>query len=147
MNEAYDAFSKMLVWRKENNIDEYFKKVEEVNFDVHKVPYAEVFEPFVFPACLTRSIFHTNYHHKKDFEGHIIDIRLLGCVDVKGLLSHSLKEWLDYNIYVLVVAAVSTHAQEWRIYTLNKYSAETGVLQRLCCIQDLKGVGMHMISP
>lgn len=38
-------------------------------------------------------------------------------------------------------------AKEWRIYTLNKYSEETGVLQRLCCIQDLKGVGMHMVSP
>ena len=26
-------------------------------------------------------------------------------------------------------------------------SEETGILQRLKCIQDLKGVGMHMISP
>ena len=127
MDEAYESFSKMLKWRRDNNIDEYFKKVEEVGFDVHKIPYADVFEP----------IFHTNYHHKKDLEGHIIDIRLLGCIDVKALLSHPEKEWLDYNIYVL----------EWRIYTLNKYSEETGVLQRLCCIQDLKGVGMHMVSP
>lgn len=33
------------------------------------------------------------------------------------------------------------------MYTLNKYSKETGQFQRLCCIQDLKGVGMHMVSP
>ena len=38
-------------------------------------------------------------------------------------------------------------SQEWRIYTLNKRSEEMGILQRLTCIQDLKGVGMHMISP
>lgn len=29
-------------------MDAYFEKVKEVNFDVHKVPYAEVFEPY-FP--------------------------------------------------------------------------------------------------
>ena len=67
----------------------------------------------------------------------MIDIRLLGAIDVKDLLSQPLKDWIDYTIYVL----------EWRLYTLNKYSKETGQLQRLCCIQDLKGVGMHMVSP
>ena len=46
MDETYDAFSKMLIWRKENNVNEYFKKVEEVGFDVHKVPYADVFERY-----------------------------------------------------------------------------------------------------
>lgn len=102
MDEAYESFSKMLKWRKDNNIDEYFKKVEEVGFDVHKIPYADVFEPLGCALRLTHRIFHTNYHHKKDLEGHIIDIRLLGCIDVKALLSHPEKEWLDYNIYVLV---------------------------------------------
>ena len=102
MDEAYESFSKMLKWRRDNNIDEYFKKVEEVGFDVHKIPYADVFEPLGCALCLTHRIFHTNYHHKKDLEGHIIDIRLRGCIDVKALLSHPEKEWLDYNIYVLV---------------------------------------------
>ena len=46
MDESYDAYSKMLIWRKENNVNEYFKKVEEVGFDVHKVPYADVFERY-----------------------------------------------------------------------------------------------------
>lgn len=92
MDETYDAFSKMLIWRKENNVNEYFKKVEEVGFDVHKVPYADVFE----------RVFHTSYHHKTDREGRIVDIRLLGSVDVKGLLARPLKEWIDYNIYILV---------------------------------------------
>lgn len=85
----------------------------------------------------TSSIFHTSYHHKEDKEGHFIDIRLLGSIDVSGIVARPLQEWVDYNIYTL----------EWRIYTLNKLSAETGTLQRLTCIQDLKGVGMHMISP
>ena len=84
-----------------------------------------------------RSLFHTSYHHKEDKEGHFIDIRLLGSVNVNGIISRPIEEWIDYNIYTL----------EWRIYLLNKLSAETGKLQRLCCIQDLKGVGMHMISP
>jgi hypothetical protein len=48
MEETYDAFSKMLIWRKEKNIDTYFKKVEEVDFDVHKVPYADYFEPYFY---------------------------------------------------------------------------------------------------
>lgn len=61
---------------------------------------------------------------------------MLGSVDVSSLLSHSLEEWVDYNIYTL----------EWRIYYLNRMSQETGYLHRLCCIQDLKGVGMHMVS-
>ena len=29
-------------------MDAYFEKVKEVNFDIHKVPYADVFEPFLF---------------------------------------------------------------------------------------------------
>lgn len=37
----------MLIWRKEQNVDAYFEKVKEVNFDIHKVPYADVFEPFL----------------------------------------------------------------------------------------------------
>ena len=28
-------------------MDAYFEKVKEVNFDIHKVPYADVFEPFL----------------------------------------------------------------------------------------------------
>ena len=92
-------------------------------------------------------VFHTSYHHKTDREGRIVDIRLLGSVDVKGLLARPLKEWIDYNIYILVRLVRRLDPQEWRIYTLNKISEETGVLQRLNCIQDLKGVGMHMISP
>lgn len=83
------------------------------------------------------SLYHTSYHHKEDKEGHFVDIRLLGSVNVNGIISRPIEEWIDYNIYTL----------EWRIYLLNKLSAETGKLQRLCCIQDLKGVGMHMISP
>lgn len=102
MDETYEAFSKMLIWRKENNVDEYFKKVKEVNFDVHKVPYADVFEPYELLDTITDSVFHTSYHHKTDKEGRIVDIRLLGAIDVKGLLSHPLKEWIDYNIYILV---------------------------------------------
>ena len=102
MDESYEAFTKMLIWRKENNIDEYFKKVQEVGFDVHKVPYAELFEPYRLVGSVTYSVFQTNYHHKTDKEGRIVDIRLLGAVDVKGLLSHPLKEWIDYNIYILV---------------------------------------------
>lgn len=47
-------------------------------------------------------VFHTSYHHKTDREGRIVDIRLLGSVDVKGLLARPLKEWIDYNIYILV---------------------------------------------
>ena len=61
MDEATEAFRKMLIWRKEKNVDEYFKKVEAVNFDVHKVPLADVFEPLfkfsplivVFTALIT----------------------------------------------------------------------------------------------
>ena len=102
MDESYESFSKMLIWRKENNIDEYFKKVQEVGFYVHKVPYAELFEPYRLIRSVTYSVFQTNYHHKTDKEGRIVDIRLLGAVDVKGLLSHPLKEWIDYNIYILV---------------------------------------------
>lgn len=49
-----------------------------------------------------RSIFHTNYNHKLDREGHVIDIRMLGQIDVKALISRPLKEWIDYTIYVLV---------------------------------------------
>lgn len=82
------------------------------------------------------SSYPVNYHHKEDRDGHILDIRLLGSVDVKAFLSNPLEEWVDYNIYTL----------EWRIYLLNKRSMETGILQRLCCIQDTKGVGMHMVS-
>lgn len=52
------------------------------------------------------------------------------------MVSRTLDEWIDYNIYTL----------EWRIYLLNKLSEKTGILQRIFCIQDLKGVGMHMIS-
>lgn len=48
MEEATEAFRKMLIWRKEKNVDEYFKKVEAVNFDIHRIPLADVFEPFVF---------------------------------------------------------------------------------------------------
>ena len=102
MDESYEAFSKMLIWRKENNIDEYFKVVQEVGFDVHKVPYAELFEPYRQMESVIASVFQTNYYHKTDKEGRIVDIRLLGAVNVQGLLSHSLKEWIDYNIYVLV---------------------------------------------
>lgn len=39
----------MLTWRKEKNVDEYFKKVEAVNFDIHRLPLADAFEPYVFP--------------------------------------------------------------------------------------------------
>ena len=45
MDEAYEAYSKMLLWRKENKVEEYTKKVEEVGYDVHKVPYADIYEP------------------------------------------------------------------------------------------------------
>ena len=82
-----------------------------------------------------RSLYHTSYHHKEDKEGHYVDIRLLGSVNVNGIISRPIEEWIDYNIYTL----------EWRIYLLNKLSAETGKLQRLCCIQDLKGVGMSSL--
>lgn len=92
----------MLRWRKENKVEEYFEKVKEVDFDVHKVPYADVFEAWVIWMFSMYSCFHTNYFHKTDKEGHLIDIRLLGAIDVKNLLSHPLKEWIDYNIYVLV---------------------------------------------
>lgn len=102
MDEAYEAFSKMLQWRKDNKVEEYFEKLKEVDFDVHKVPYAEEFESFELVRCYYCRCFHTNYSHKTDKEGHLVDIRLLGAIDVKGLLSHPLKEWLDYNIYVLV---------------------------------------------
>lgn len=83
-------------------MEEYFKKVEEVGFDVHKLPYADVFEPCLLDGIFTCSVFHTSYHHKTDKEGRIIDIRLLGAIDVKGLLARPLKEWIDYTIYVLV---------------------------------------------
>lgn len=102
MDEAYEAFSKMLKWRKDNKIEEYFEKLKDLDFDVHKVPYAEEFEAYELGLNHNCSCFHTNYSHKTDKEGHLVDIRLLGAIDVKGLLSHPLKEWLDYNIYVLV---------------------------------------------
>lgn len=102
MDEAYEAFSKMLKWRKDNKIEEYFEKLKDLDFDVHKVPYAEEFEAYELGFNHNCSCFHTNYSHKTDKEGHLVDIRLLGAIDVKGLLSHPLKEWLDYNIYVLV---------------------------------------------
>ena len=69
----------------------------------------------------TSSIFHTSYHHKEDKEGHFIDIRLLGSIDVSGIVARPLQEWVDYNIYTL----------EWRIYTLNKLSAATHLHSRL----------------
>lgn len=147
IDEAFEAYKNMLMWRKDNKIEEYFEKVKEVDFDVHKVPYANEFESYCWCFCVIDSCFHTNYFHKTDKEGHIVDIRLMGSIDVKAMLSHTLKEWLDYNIYTLVTPLVRFDMQEWRIHTLNKRSIETGHLQRLCCIQDLKGVGMHMISP
>lgn len=52
---------------------------------------------------LIDSCFHTNYSHKTDKEGHLIDIRLLGSIDVKALLAQPLEDWIDYNIYILVV--------------------------------------------
>ena len=136
MEEATEAFRKMLIWRKEKNVDEYFKKVEAVNFDIHRIPLADVFEPFVLYSCIIFSYYHTSYHHKEDREGHFIDIRLLGSIDVQGMISRSLDEWIDYNIYTL----------EWRIYLLNKLSKETGYLQRIFCIQDIRGIGLHMLS-
>ena len=87
-------------------------------------------------SSLMNRCYPVNYHHGEDREGHFLDIRLLGSVDVKAFLSSPLEEWEDYNIYTL----------EWRIYLLNKKSMETGELQRLCCIQDTKGIGMHMVS-
>ena len=138
MEEVTDAFRKMLIWRKEKNVNAYFEKVKEVDFDVHRIPLADVFEPYfsVMQKSLISSYYYTNYHHKEDKEGHYIDIRLLGSIDVDGMLSRSLDEWIDYNIYTL----------EWRIYLLNKLSAETGYLHRIFCIQDLKGIGLHMVS-
>lgn len=56
MDEAYDAFQKMLIWRKEKDVQKYFEKVKEVDFDVHKVPYAEVFERFVFFILFNRLV-------------------------------------------------------------------------------------------
>ena len=47
MDEAYDAFKKMLMWRKEKDVQKYFEKVKEVGFDVHKVPYADAFETYI----------------------------------------------------------------------------------------------------
>ena len=44
MEESVDSFRKMLIWRKENNVEEYFAKVKELDFDVHKVPFADIFE-------------------------------------------------------------------------------------------------------
>ena len=38
-----------------------------------------------------------------DREGHVIDIRMLGQIDVKALIARPLKEWIDYTIYVLVL--------------------------------------------
>ena len=104
-----------------------------------------MFIRFLTLKCLNRtslnlllsfSVYHTNYHHKEDKEGRFVDIRLLGSVDVNGIISRPIDEWIDYNIYTL----------EWRIYLLNKLSQETGKLQRLFCVLDLKGVGMHMVS-
>ena len=46
-DEAYDAFKKMLIWRKEKDVQKYFEKVKEVGFDVHKVPHADVFETYI----------------------------------------------------------------------------------------------------
>ena len=43
-----------------------------------------------------------NYNHFLDREGHIIDIRMLGQIDVKALIARPLKEWIDYTIYTLV---------------------------------------------
>lgn len=34
----------MLLWRREKNIDEYFKRVQEADFDLRKVPFADKFE-------------------------------------------------------------------------------------------------------
>ena len=39
-----EAYRKMLLWRKEKNIDGYFKRIQEVDFDTHRVPYADLFE-------------------------------------------------------------------------------------------------------
>lgn len=47
IEDATTSFRKMLTWRKEQNVDAYFEKVKAVNFDIHKVPYADVFEPYL----------------------------------------------------------------------------------------------------
>lgn len=47
IDDATTSFRKMLTWRKEQNVDAYFEKVKAVNFDIHKVPYADVFEPYL----------------------------------------------------------------------------------------------------
>ena len=39
-----EAYRKMLLWRKEKNIGGYFKRIQEVDFDTHRVSYADLFE-------------------------------------------------------------------------------------------------------
>ena len=39
-----EAYRKMLLWRKEKSIDGYFKRIQEVDFDTHRVLYADLFE-------------------------------------------------------------------------------------------------------
>ena len=46
MEEVTDHFRKMLIWRKEKNVNQYFEKVKEVDFDIHRIPLADVFEPY-----------------------------------------------------------------------------------------------------
>jgi len=122
---AADAFGKMLVWRKDNKIDDIRDKI------------LAGLTPEQFPRYDSLRRFYPLLKTGFDKNKCPINITLTGLIDPAKLIkSATLEEIRMYIIYEM----------EYKLVQLCKLTEQTGIMYRALEVHDLKGLGMHHLA-